>query len=64
LTTFEAIASTTGLSLLGKIATPRIAILEQEANLAALNRPQHLTILAGDSLSDWFPDYYPQSELG
>ena len=33
----------------------RFAILKQEANLATLNRPQHLTVIAGDSLSDWFP---------
>jgi len=32
-----------------------LAILKQEAHLAALNRPQHFTILAGDSLSSWFP---------
>ena len=32
-----------------------IAILRQEANIAAVNRPQHLTVLAGDSLSMWFP---------
>lgn len=62
-TFFEAMASTTKLSLPGK--TPalnhqltykqRVAILKQEANLAAHDRPQHLTVLAGDSLSDWFP---------
>lgn len=33
-----------------------VAILKQEANLAALEHPQHLTVLAGDSLSNWFPD--------
>lgn len=33
----------------------RVAILKQEANLAALERPQKLTVLAGNSLSDWFP---------
>ncbi|BAZ38967.1 lipolytic enzyme, G-D-S-L [Calothrix sp. NIES-4101] len=30
-------------------------ILKREANVAATKRPQHLTILAGDSLSLWFP---------
>jgi lysophospholipase L1-like esterase len=58
---FQALAATTGLSLPGKKLAlqltyqQRVAILEQEANLVALNRPQHLTVLAGDSLSDWFP---------
>ncbi len=62
-TFFEAMASTTKPSLPAK--TPamnpkltykqRLFILKQEANLAAHNRPQHLTVLAGDSLSDWFP---------
>ena len=33
----------------------RVAILKQEAKLAAVDRPQHLTVLAGNSLSDWFP---------
>jgi len=30
-------------------------ILKQEANVAAQNHPQHLTILLGDSISLWFP---------
>ncbi|WP_026100148.1 SGNH/GDSL hydrolase family protein [Fortiea contorta] len=30
-------------------------ILQQEAEVAAKKRPQHLTILAGDSISLWFP---------
>ncbi|QSJ20861.1 G-D-S-L family lipolytic protein [Nostoc sp. UHCC 0702] len=30
-------------------------ILQQEANIAAQKRPQRLSILAGDSLSLWFP---------
>ncbi|BAZ49663.1 lipolytic enzyme, G-D-S-L [Nostoc sp. NIES-4103] len=30
-------------------------ILQQEANIAALQRPQRLSILAGDSISLWFP---------
>ncbi len=33
-----------------------IDILKQEAKVAALEHPQHLTILAGDSLSLWFPN--------
>ncbi|MHC5723398.1 MAG: SGNH/GDSL hydrolase family protein [Nostoc sp.] len=32
-----------------------VDILKQEANVAADQRPPHLTILAGDSLSLWFP---------
>ncbi|MFK0735112.1 MAG: SGNH/GDSL hydrolase family protein [Gloeotrichia echinulata GP01] len=32
-----------------------VDILKQEAKVAADNHPQHLTILAGDSLSLWFP---------
>ncbi len=32
-----------------------VDILKQEAKVAAEQRPQHLTILAGDSLSLWFP---------
>lgn len=32
-----------------------VNILQQEANAAAQNPPQDLTILAGDSLSLWFP---------
>ncbi|WGV24801.1 SGNH/GDSL hydrolase family protein [Halotia branconii] len=32
-----------------------LEILQQEAKVAAQNRPQHLSILAGDSLSLWFP---------
>ena len=40
-----------------------IAILAQEANAAAQNQPQGLTILAGDSLSLWFPsDLLPQNK--
>jgi len=35
----------------------RLPFLKQEANLAAHDRPQHLTVLAGDSLSDWFPRF-------
>jgi lysophospholipase L1-like esterase len=30
-------------------------VLRSEANIAAIKRPQRLTILAGDSLSLWFP---------
>lgn len=56
---FDAIAAKTRLSPPGKTSVQltykqRVAVLEQSA-LAALNRPQHLTVLAGDSLSDWFP---------
>lgn len=32
-----------------------VAILQQEAAVLASNPPQHLNILAGDSLSLWFP---------
>jgi lysophospholipase L1-like esterase len=32
-----------------------VDILKQEAKVAAQKRPQHLTILVGDSLSLWFP---------
>ncbi|MDF5720638.1 MAG: SGNH/GDSL hydrolase family protein [Rhizonema sp. PD37] len=32
-----------------------VDILKQEANVAASKHPQHLNILAGDSLSLWFP---------
>lgn len=32
-----------------------VDLLGQEAAAAAANRPEHLTILAGDSLSLWFP---------
>lgn len=32
-----------------------VAILQQEAKVAAENAPENLTILAGDSLSLWFP---------
>jgi lysophospholipase L1-like esterase len=32
-----------------------VDILKQEAKVASVNRPQRLTILAGDSLSLWFP---------
>lgn len=32
-----------------------VAILEQEAKVAAQHQPSHLNILAGDSLSLWFP---------
>jgi len=32
-----------------------VAILEQEAKVVAENPPQHLNVLAGDSLSLWFP---------
>ncbi|BAY08550.1 hypothetical protein NIES2098_17100 [Calothrix sp. NIES-2098] len=32
-----------------------VDILKSEAKVAALNPPQHLSILAGDSLSLWFP---------
>lgn len=32
-----------------------VDILKQEAQVAAQKRPPHLTILAGDSLSLWFP---------
>lgn len=32
-----------------------VDILKQEAKVTALNPPEHLTILAGDSLSLWFP---------
>lgn len=54
---------TTELSLPAKTPTPnqqltykqRVAILKQEANLAALDRSQHLSVLVGNSLSDWFP---------
>ena len=38
-------------------------IMEQEANAAAQNQPEHLTILAGDSLSMWFPpDLLPKDK--
>lgn len=32
-----------------------LEILKQEAQIATTNRPEHLTILLGDSLSLWFP---------
>ncbi|MEP0868980.1 SGNH/GDSL hydrolase family protein [Trichocoleus desertorum AS-A10] len=32
-----------------------LALLQQEANAAAADHPKHLNILAGDSLSLWFP---------
>ncbi len=32
-----------------------VDVLKQEAKIATDKRPQHLTILAGDSLSLWFP---------
>ncbi len=32
-----------------------VEVLQQEANFAANQSPRHLTILAGDSLSLWFP---------
>lgn len=58
----QAIASKTGLNST-VIPAPsqkltykqRFAVLKQEANLAVQNRPQYLTVLVGDSLSDWFP---------
>nr|WP_242039761.1 SGNH/GDSL hydrolase family protein [Anabaena sphaerica] len=38
-----------------------LEILKQEAKVAAENPPQHLTVLAGDSLSLWFPpDLLPE----
>jgi lysophospholipase L1-like esterase len=41
-----------------------MAIMEQEANAAAQNQPEHLTILAGDSLSMWFPpDLLPKEKI-
>ncbi len=40
-----------------------MAIMKQEANAAAQNQPEHLTILAGDSLSMWFPpDLLPKDK--
>ena len=40
-----------------------MAIMEQEANAAAQNQPEHLTVLAGDSLSMWFPpDLLPKEK--
>lgn len=40
-----------------------VAILEQEADVAAQSHQGHLTILAGDSLSLWFPaDLLPQKQ--
>lgn len=57
----------TNLNNSSEIATPDLGrhhkltyqewvdILKQEANVAADQRPPHLTILAGDSLSLWFP---------
>lgn len=40
-----------------------VAILKQEANVAAQLRQERLTILAGDSLSLWFPaDLLPQEQ--
>jgi lysophospholipase L1-like esterase len=39
-----------------------VDILKQEATVAAQKRPQHLTILLGDSLSLWFPsELLPQN---
>ncbi len=50
-----------------KVVTPKLSerhtlnypqwldILKKEAQVAAQKRPEHLTILAGDSLSLWFP---------
>lgn len=39
-----------------------VDILKQEAKVAAQKRPQHLTILLGDSLSLWFPsELLPQN---
>ena len=40
-----------------------MAIMKQEANAAAQNQPEHLIILAGDSLSMWFPpDLLPKDK--
>jgi len=33
-----------------------VALLEQEAEVTAAQQPRHLTVLAGDSLSLWFPN--------
>lgn len=66
---FKVSASTTGKSVLPETPTAQssfglrqqltynrwVTILAQEANAAAQNQPQHLNILAGDSLSLWFP---------
>ncbi len=39
-----------------------VDVLRQEAKVAAQKRPQHLTILVGDSLSLWFPaELLPQN---
>ncbi|TFI52476.1 G-D-S-L family lipolytic protein [Mastigocladus laminosus UU774] len=39
-----------------------VGILKQEAKVAAEKRPTHLTILAGDSLSLWFPpEFLPEN---
>jgi lysophospholipase L1-like esterase len=57
------LSSTPESALINSTAIPRhrwtyeqwVEQLGREANAAATNPPQHLTILAGDSLSLWFP---------
>jgi len=40
-----------------------IKILRREAEVASLKKPEHLTVLAGDSLTQWFPrDLFPKSK--
>lgn len=41
-----------------------IALLRREAEVASLQKPKHLTLLAGDSLTQWFPrDLLPKSKV-
>lgn len=49
-------ASSAGLGPRHRLSYDKwVAILQQEAKVAAQNAPENLTILAGDSLSLWFP---------